>query len=203
MQRPMDVVVDVSGAYIPVTGRGGQRPAGDAARRCVPRARHRATGATVWRRSRSSASMSARPEFQPMRSPSSSTSPQPRRVSGTGRRSRSARSRPNASNLNIDTAGSDTGRPGDRAAVGHAGVQRLQPGRRPPRRRCRRIVHRRQRRPSRTDGLFFPTNPTRLLDSRNSSAMPTWGGSTLEFPVYGPGRPGLPPPPSTSPARNR
>lgn len=37
-----------------------------------------------------------------------------------------------------------------------------------------------------TDGLFLPSNPTRLLDSRNSFIMPTWGGSTLEFPVYGP-----------------
>jgi Sortase domain len=37
-----------------------------------------------------------------------------------------------------------------------------------------------------TDGLFLPTNPTRLLDSRGSTVMPTWGGSTLEFPVYGP-----------------
>ncbi len=37
-----------------------------------------------------------------------------------------------------------------------------------------------------TDGLFFPTNPTRLVDSRSSFVMPTWGGSTLEFPVYGP-----------------
>jgi LPXTG-site transpeptidase (sortase) family protein len=36
------------------------------------------------------------------------------------------------------------------------------------------------------DGLFFPVNPTRLLDSRGSSVMPIWGGSTLEFPVYGP-----------------
>jgi hypothetical protein len=34
-----------------------------------------------------------------------------------------------------------------------------------------------------TDGLFLPTDPTRLLDSRNSTVMPTWGGSTLEFPV--------------------
>jgi sortase (surface protein transpeptidase) len=34
-------------------------------------------------------------------------------------------------------------------------------------------------------GLFFPVNPTRLLDSRASSVMPIWGGSTLEFPVYG------------------
>ena len=37
-----------------------------------------------------------------------------------------------------------------------------------------------------TDGLFLPSNPTRLVDSRSSFVMPTWGGSTLEFPVYGP-----------------
>ncbi len=37
-----------------------------------------------------------------------------------------------------------------------------------------------------TDGLFVPTNPTRLLDSRGPSGMPTWGGSTLEFAVGGP-----------------
>src|SRR3954452_14008931 len=37
-----------------------------------------------------------------------------------------------------------------------------------------------------TDGLFIPSNPTRLIDSRQSFAMPTWGGSTLEFPVFGP-----------------
>src|SRR6185436_4200528 len=36
------------------------------------------------------------------------------------------------------------------------------------------------------DGLFIPSNPTRLIDSRQLSVMPTWGGSTLEFPVYGP-----------------
>lgn len=37
-----------------------------------------------------------------------------------------------------------------------------------------------------TDGLFLPVNPTRLLDSRGLTVMPTWGGSTLEFPVFGP-----------------
>jgi sortase (surface protein transpeptidase) len=37
-----------------------------------------------------------------------------------------------------------------------------------------------------TDGLFLPSNPTRLLDSRGPSGMPTWGGSTLEFAVDGP-----------------
>jgi hypothetical protein len=42
---------------------------------------------------------------------------------------------------------------------------------------------------SSTDGLFVPTNPTRLLDSRNVFIMPTWGGSTLEVPVPLPAAP--------------
>ncbi|HEY4610906.1 MAG TPA: sortase, partial [Ilumatobacteraceae bacterium] len=37
-----------------------------------------------------------------------------------------------------------------------------------------------------TDGLFIPSNPSRLIDSRQLTVMPTWGGSTLEFPVFGP-----------------
>jgi hypothetical protein len=37
-----------------------------------------------------------------------------------------------------------------------------------------------------TDGLFLPANPTRLIDSRSMFVMPTWGGSTLEVPVFGP-----------------
>lgn len=41
------------------------------------------------------------------------------------------------------------------------------------------------------DGLFLPANPTRLIDSRDMFVMPTWGGSTLEFPV-------LPPTPDVS-----
>lgn len=36
------------------------------------------------------------------------------------------------------------------------------------------------------DGLFVPTNPTRLLDSRDLFVMPAWGGSTLEVPVRAP-----------------
>ncbi|HEY7628418.1 MAG TPA: sortase [Ilumatobacteraceae bacterium] len=36
------------------------------------------------------------------------------------------------------------------------------------------------------DGLFVPTNPTRLLDSRDMFVMPTWGGTTLEVPVHAP-----------------
>ncbi len=40
-----------------------------------------------------------------------------------------------------------------------------------------------------TDGLFYPTNPFRLIDSRVMFTMPTWGGSTLEVPVYVPSFP--------------
>jgi hypothetical protein len=32
-----------------------------------------------------------------------------------------------------------------------------------------------------TDGLFIPTNPIRVLDTRDASVMPPWGGSTIEF----------------------
>ena len=32
-----------------------------------------------------------------------------------------------------------------------------------------------------TDGLFVPTNPIRVLDTRAASVMPPWGGSTFEF----------------------
>ena len=35
--------------------------------------------------------------------------------------------------------------------------------------------------PKSTDGLFVPTNPTRVLDTRSASQMPPWGGSTFEF----------------------
>ena len=37
------------------------------------------------------------------------------------------------------------------------------------------------------DGLFLPSSPTRLFDSRNSyGGLPPWGGSTFEIPVLGP-----------------
>jgi hypothetical protein len=32
-----------------------------------------------------------------------------------------------------------------------------------------------------TDGLFVPTNPIRVLDTRAASGMPPWGNSTFEF----------------------
>jgi hypothetical protein len=38
------------------------------------------------------------------------------------------------------------------------------------------------------DGLFYPADPIRLLDSRQSYALPPWAGSTLEFAVGGPGQ---------------
>jgi hypothetical protein len=37
-----------------------------------------------------------------------------------------------------------------------------------------------------TDGLFLPANPDRLIDSRISYSLAPWGGSTLEFGVGGP-----------------
>jgi hypothetical protein len=36
------------------------------------------------------------------------------------------------------------------------------------------------------DGLFVPTNPTRLLDSRDMFTMPAWGGTSLEVSVRPP-----------------
>lgn len=35
--------------------------------------------------------------------------------------------------------------------------------------------------PKSTDGVFVPTNPIRVLDTRAASEMPPWGGSTIEF----------------------
>jgi Sortase domain len=37
-----------------------------------------------------------------------------------------------------------------------------------------------------TDGLFIPANPVRLLDTRNVYPLAPWGGSTVEFAVGGP-----------------
>lgn len=35
--------------------------------------------------------------------------------------------------------------------------------------------------PASTDGLFVPTSPTRQLDTRDSSVLAPWGGTTVEF----------------------
>ena len=35
--------------------------------------------------------------------------------------------------------------------------------------------------PKSTDGLFLPSTPLRMLDTRNSSLLAPWGGSTFEF----------------------
>ena len=35
--------------------------------------------------------------------------------------------------------------------------------------------------PASADGLFLPSNPLRMLDTRNSSLLAPWGGSTFEF----------------------
>ena len=124
---------------------GRERPSGDPSRRCVPGARHSAARVRCRCQALSNASMSARPAFPPTRSRSSSTSPRPRPGSASGRRSRSAVSRPNASNLNIDTPGQTRAGQAIVLLSGRTGVQRLHPGRRPPHRRRRRLVHRAHR----------------------------------------------------------
>jgi len=40
--------------------------------------------------------------------------------------------------------------------------------------------------PPSTDGLFVPTNPFRVLDTRATYAIAPWGGTTIEFPTYAP-----------------
>jgi sortase (surface protein transpeptidase) len=183
VQNPMDVVVDVSGAYIPVTaavasGRLVTRPTG--AFRVLD-TRSRGFGVapqSIERVDVSAADVPASAVAVVVNITATET--------GVGYWTAFPLNQPapNASNLNIDTAGQTragqaivllSGAPafnvftqgGGHLVVDVAGYF-TGAGTKS------------------TDGLFFPTNPTRLLDSRGSSVMPTWGGSTLEFPVYGP-----------------
>ena len=184
MQRKMDVAVDVSGAYVPVAapvskGRLVTRPDG-AFRVLDTRDRGEGVaGTTTERVDVSSAGVPADAVAVVVNITAT--------VTGTGYWTAFpvGQTRPNASNLNID-------RPGEtragQAIVLLSGVPAFnvysQGG-------GHLIVDvtgwfTGATAASTTDGLFLPTNPTRLLDSRNSFVMPTWGGSTLEFPVYGP-----------------
>ena len=184
MQRKMDVAVDVSGAYVPVAapvskGRLVTRPDG-AFRVLDTRDRGEGVaGTTTERVDVSSAGVPADAVAVVVNITAT--------VTGTGYWTAFpvGQTRPNASNLNID-------RPGEtragQAIVLLSGVPAFnvysQGG-------GHLIVDvtgwfTGATAAMSTDGLFLPTNPTRLLDSRNSFVMPTWGGSTLEFPVYGP-----------------
>ncbi|MEO7372090.1 MAG: sortase [Ilumatobacteraceae bacterium] len=184
MQRPMDVAVDVSGAYVPVSGpvangRLITRP--DGAFRVLD-TRNRGAGIGAGSSERvdvSAAGVPADAVAVVVNLTATET--------GVGYWTAYpiGQSRPTASNLNIDTPGSTragqaivllSGQPafnifsqgGGHLIVDVAGYFTGATA------------------VKTTDGLFLPSNPTRLLDSRNSFVMPTWGGSTLEFPVYGP-----------------
>ena len=186
MQRPMNVVVDVSGAYVPVTSpvaSGRLVTRADGAFRVLD-TRDRGFGVgglSVERVDVSSAGVPVDAVAVVVNLTATET--------GVGFWTAypiGAQDRPKASNLNIDAPGETRAgqaivllSPGSRAfnvfsqGGGHlivdvagyfTGVSAAVS----------------------TDGLFLPVDPTRLLDSRNSTVMPTWGGSTLEFPIYGP-----------------
>ena len=186
MQRPMDVAVDVSGAYVPVaspglvsSGRLVTLPSG-AFRVLDTRERGVGVGpGAVERVDVSSAGVPADAVAVVVNVTATETG------IGFWTAFPIGVARPNASNVNIDTPGQTRA---GQAIVLLSGVPAFNvftqggghlvvdvagwftgPTAKPS-----------------TDGLFLPASPTRLLDSRNMFVMPTWGGSTLEFPVFGP-----------------
>ena len=184
MQRPLDVAVDVSGAYVPVAGpvsKGRLVTRPDGAFRVLD-TRDRGNGVVGTTSERVDVSAAGVPADAVAVVVNITAT-----VTGTGFWTAYpiGQLRPNASNLNIDQPGETRA---GQAIVLLSGVPAFnvysQGG-------GHLIVDvtgwfTGATAASTTDGLFVPTNPTRLLDSRNSFVMPTWGGSTLEFPVYGP-----------------
>lgn len=184
MMKPMDVVVDVSGAYQPVIGplasgrlvtrSGGAYRVLDTRQRGVPVGIGAVESVDV-----SSAGVPADAVAVVVNMTATETGV------GFWTAFPISQSRPNASNINIDTPGQTragqaivllSGLPvfnvfslgGGHLVVDVAGWFTGETAGKS------------------TDGLFLPANPTRLLDSRNSFALPVWGGTTLEFPVGGP-----------------
>jgi len=184
MQRPMNVAVDVSGVYVPVNGpvsSGRLVTRADGALRVLD-TRERGVGVganAVERVDVSTAGVPADAIAVVVNITATQTGV------GFWTAYPLGPNRPNASNINIDTAGQTragqaivrlSGTPafnvfsmgGGHLIVDVAGWFTGSTA------------------ASTTDGLFLPASPTRLLDSRNMFVMPTWGGSTLEFPVLGP-----------------
>ena len=184
MQRKMDVAVDVSGAYVPVAGpvsKGRLVTRPDGAFRVLD-TRDRGNGVAGTTSERVDVSAAGVPADAVAVVVNITAT-----VTGTGFWTAYplGQQRPNASNLNIDQPGETRA---GQAIVLLSGVPAFnvysQGG-------GHLIVDvagwfTGATAASTTDGLFLPSNPTRLLDSRNSFVMPTWGGSTLEFPVNGP-----------------
>ena len=184
MQRPMDVAVDVSGAYVPVAGpvKSGRLvtlPSG-AFRVLDTRDRGVGVGANGTERvDVSSAGVPADAIAVVVNITATQTGV------GFWTAFPLGQVRPNASNINIDSAGETRAGQAIVLLSGTSAFNVFSMG------GGHLIVDvagwfTGSTAASTTDGLFLPANPTRLLDSRNMFVMPTWGGSTLEFPVLGP-----------------
>ncbi len=184
MQRPMDVVIDVSGAYVPVGGsvRGGRLEtlAGGAFR--VLDTRDRGFGVApngIERVDVSSAGVPADATAVVVNITTTNT------AVGFWTAYPLNQSVPNASNLNIDTPGETRAGQAIVLLSGTPAFNVLSMG------GGDLIVDvagwfTGATATLTTDGLFVPTSPMRLLDSRDMFVMPTWGGSTLEFSVLPP-----------------
>jgi sortase (surface protein transpeptidase) len=184
MQRPMDVVVDVSGAYVPVSGAvsagrlvtlaGGASRVLDTRDRGVPVAEGGTERVDV-----SKAGVPANAVAVVVNITATET------AVGFWTAYPLNQTLPTASNLNIDTAGQTRAGQAIVLLSGTAAFNVFSMG------GGHLVVDVAGWFTAATDaksvdGLFLPTNPTRLLDSRNSFVMPTWGGSTLEFAVQPP-----------------
>ena len=184
MQRPMDIAVDVSGAYVPVSAgvSSGRLVTLAAGAHRVLDTRSRGLGVAaggVERVDVSSAGVPSDAVAVVVNITATET------AVGFWTAFPLNQTRPNASNVNIDTPGQTragqaivllSGTPafnvfsmgGGHLIVDVAGWFTG------------------SKSPASTDGLFLPANPVRLRDTRDSFVMPTWGGSTIEFPVGGP-----------------
>jgi sortase (surface protein transpeptidase) len=184
MQRPMDIAVDVSGAYVPVVGSvaSGRLVTLPGGAHRVLDTRQRGVGVAaggVERVDVSSAGVPTDAVAVVVNITATQT------AVGFWTAFPLNQARPNASNVNIDTPGQTragqaivllSGTPafnvfsmgGGHLVVDVAGWFTG----------SKSAVT--------TDGLFLPANPVRLRDTRDSFFMPAWGGTTIEFPVGGP-----------------
>ena len=190
----MNLIVDVAGAYTPVADDHIGRPSGHHLRRRAAGARHPDTPARRWRR--------VGTQFVSLAGlgvPSDAIAVVVNIIAidasvGYWTAFPQGEDRPNASNLNIDVPWqirssqaivrmpkNATGFQVFSQSGGHLAVDVAGWFTGPSA-------------PKSTDGLFVPTNPIRVLDTRGASVMPPWGGSTFEFgsgtPLRGPDRSG-------------
>ena len=187
MQRPMDVAVDVSGAYVgvPVAVKSGRLVTREGGALRVLDTRDRGFGVPGQSTERVDLSAAAIPADATAVVVNLTAT-----QTGVGFWTAFpiGQTRPNASNLNIDAPGET--RAGQAIVLLTAGARAFnvfsQGGGHLIIDVAGYFTGGGAATPASTDGLFVPVDPSRLLDSRNSTVMPTWGGSTLEFPIYPP-----------------